>query len=211
MYTKINKTQKHSISQFAINKILSTKCGARSQSEYLCRQSHEKSAAPQLQIASHQQVTNRLHENAATWDTHMLTCDADRPNILQPTHLPNSKPSDSKASDTREKGLTGRRRLATGFLAAGLATAGAGAVLPRAPRRAHRHQGRPHGAAPPEPPPNRRRRRRREGGRRGVPRREAGSAGLGVVEGPHVGERGLGRSVGSGRRDGVEKGVCLRE
>lgn len=122
------------------------------------------------------------------------------------------RPSDSKASYTHEKGLTRRRRLAIGFLAAaGLATAGA--VLPRAPRRAHRHQGRPHGGAPPERPPSRRRRRRREGQRRGVPRREAGSAGLGVVEGPHVGERGLGGSGGrgSGRRDGVEKGSVQLE
>lgn len=117
------------------------------------------------------------------------------------------RPSDSKASYTHEKGLTRRRRLAIGFLAAaGLATAGA--VLPRAPRRAHRHQGRPHGGAPPERPPSRRRRRRREGQRRGVPRREAGSAGLGVVEGPHVGERGLGGS--GGRVAGTEwkRGVC---
>jgi len=44
-----------------------------------------------------------------------------------------------------------------------------------------------------------------------VPRREAGSAGLGVVEGPHVGERGLGRSGVSGRRDGVEKGSVQLE
>lgn len=37
-----------------------------------------------------------------------------------------------------------------------------------------------------------------------MPWREAGSAGLGVVEGPHVGERGLGRSGdrGAGRRPG---------